>query len=165
MTNWPSNIFKIFHNKTISLESPSVFCLWSKSRSAANKDPLEFEFSLCNLKLSDSRAAGRAMLSNADQLLGKQQGTCNPKSKADSLTEKRHIIDPWKWCISPKILILLFSIPYFFFYQFFITMNCDIEFCQHTALKNTTRVHAKQVVTFGKRTYFFLFLAVQPTAQ
>ena len=31
-----------------------------------------------------------------------------------------------------------------FFYQFFITINCDIQFCIHRALKNTTRVEAKR---------------------
>ena len=30
------------------------------------------------------------------------------------------------------------------FYQFFITINCDIQFCIHRALKNTTRVEAKR---------------------
>ena len=32
----------------------------------------------------------------------------------------------------------------YFLYQFFITKNCDIQFCIHRALKNTTRVEAKR---------------------
>ena len=34
--------------------------------------------------------------------------------------------------------------PHFFSLQFFITKNCDIQFCIHRALKNTTRVEAKR---------------------